>query len=352
MSEAMRVSGAPPRPQVDYLETQFERSIRARAPRARVAPRVDVRAVASVRKGAQLEAIGKRLDALLREAQGPYTVGGQSVRVTPAFRTRYGESAAQTAAYVRDIKRAVGPKAWRDIAMAAAHATGSRGSLANIKRVTQALLKSPRGEAIVAKFKDDSAKAVRNVMVEFGIGLDCRGYAVHGFLAARSVNGVAVPKAKYGFDAGMTPPHASRHLKGVDIAQARTGDLLRLLPDTQNGNRDHNVVVRSNEAQTAAAGNALRVAGRSVDPGPLRTPGGAPTRLRVLSVDSSWGNARRLPDGGYAPEPTWGGVERRVWVHNPTTGQWGRVSGGRVVETPLGPGNHQQARAYRAIGES
>ena len=352
MSEAMRVSGARPRPQVEGAEGRFERTTRTRAPGARMAPHIDVRSVASVTHSARLEAMGKHLDTLLREAQGPYSVSGISVRATPAFRTRHGESAAQTAAYVRDIQRAVGPKVWRDIAMAAAHATGSRGSLANIKRVTQALLESSRGKAVVAKFKDDPVKAVRSVMVEFGIGLDCRGYAVHGFLAARSVNGVAAPKAKYGFDAGMTPPHTSKRLKSVDIMQTRTGDLLRLLPDAENGHRDHNVVVRSKRTMSVAAQAPLKIEGRNIDPGPLRTPGGGATRLTLLSVDSAWGNARRLPDGSYAPEPTWGGVERRVWVHNPTTDKWGRVSGARIVETPLGPGNHKQARAYRAIGES
>lgn len=53
--------------------------------------------------------MGRKLDALLEQSRGPYSVGGKSVRVTPAFRSLHKNSANHPPeTYQLKIKSAVG----------------------------------------------------------------------------------------------------------------------------------------------------------------------------------------------------------------------------------------------------
>ncbi len=342
MSDPMRVAAARPRPVPEANEPRFERAVRRRAPGARLEAGVTAQGVASLARPSKQAAMGRRLDALLEQSRGPYSVGGKSVGVTPAFRSLYPGSAKYSPqTYLHKIRSEVGPSVWKQIAMSAAHATGSRGSLKDIQRVTQALIDSPLGKAELEGASKSPELAIRKLMKEHGIGLDCKGYALHGFLEARAENGVRPPNAKYGYPATDVQPHQSDKLKEVGIHAARTGDLIRLSPD---GGRDHNVIVRSKQDLVIPPGASLIALGKSPSAAFLKNPQGGPTNITMLTVDASWGDARS-EDGAV------GGVERRVWLRNESSGKWACLDRFGNFKTSDGPDGHKSAVVYRPKAE-
>ncbi|HMR05382.1 MAG TPA: hypothetical protein PKA88_06380 [Polyangiaceae bacterium] len=299
--------------------------------------------VASLSKPSKQAAMGRRLDALLEQSRGPYSVAGKSVGVTPAFRSLHPNSAQHSPqTYLHKIKSEVGPSVWKEIAMSAAHATGSRGSLKDIQRVTQALIDSPLGKKRLEGFaKQPPELAIRRLMKEHGIGLDCKGYALHGFLEARAENGVRPPNAKYGFGSTDVQPHVSNKLKELGIDSARTGDLIRLSPD---GGRDHNVIVRSKKDLVVAPGASLVALGKSPSAEFLKNPAGGPTKITMLTVDGAWGD-------GNSNDGAVGGVERRVWLRNESTGMWACLDRFGDFQISKGPADHESAVVYRPKAE-
>jgi hypothetical protein len=348
MSNVSGVSASRRRPEVDAQPASFERITRARAPGAqrgsetRLDPGVTAQGVASLSNPPRADAMGRRLDRLLEAAHGPYRVGDKNVRVTPAFRSLHQKSSPKSQqTYLYAIKKAVGPEVWKDIAMTAARATGSRGSLEDIRRVTQALIASDLGKQRLSGFsKQPPELAIRRLMKEHGIGLDCRGYAFHGILEARAENGVRPPKWKYGY-AEDAQPHQSPKLQKLTIDAARTGDLIRLSPDD---GRDHNVIVRKKSERVVAPGASLAELGKSPGAEFFKNRAGGPAKITVLIVDGSWG------DGGSADGAV-GGVERRVWFRNESSGQWACLDRFGNFDISKRIAGHESAAVYRPRGE-
>ncbi|MEZ4220064.1 MAG: hypothetical protein R3B13_03975 [Polyangiaceae bacterium] len=335
MTEPLGAAGSR-RTFVEAASPHFERTLRDRAPRPRQQTAPQSPGALQLAKAPRTERMGRRMDQLMEAMRTPYRVGGKTVRVSPAFRSLHpGSDTTPPQTYVLRIKRAVGDKTFGEIAMAAARATSSRGNLDDIRQVTQALIDSDVGKAKLGTTTARHDDAIRSLMKEHGIGLDCRGFALHSFMEARAENGVRPPNARYGFPQHDVTPHLGTKLKRASLDGARTGDLIRLSPD---GGRDHNVILRSKQTLSVPAGQSPNFLGRQASAGFLAQPGGGPAKILVLTVDASWG------DGG---DPSVGGVERRVWIRNEATGLWGRWDNEGQFRVSHGPHAHESATVYR-----
>ncbi|MBK7583813.1 MAG: hypothetical protein IPI67_26925 [Myxococcales bacterium] len=300
-------------------------------PLAQKAPSPEaVRALSRPSPEAQLRA---RLDRVMAEMHSPYQVDGREVKVAPHFHSLKGLTDEVIAADVVRIRKAVGPEKFKEIAMSAARATSSRGAAADVRKTVQAMLDA----GVHRRYgKVPLEQAIRRMMWDHRIGLDCRGYVGHAFLRSRGDGDKPASAERYGLDPS-TFQQPNNAFRKVRIQDARAGDWVHLNPD--KGGRDHNVIVRSN-ATRQLEGARLEVSGKQiprafVDDG---WPAGTKPTLRVMEVDSAWG-------GGETGES--GGVERRVWVQNEKSGLWGHWSPKGDFRVSAGPYDHELDAVYR-----
>lgn len=303
-------------------------------------------AVASLTKRSDPEAVGSRLDAIQRQMSAEYRIDGLTVRVTPAFRSLHGVTAAQQNAYLAAVKKRLGPERFAELAPHVLGATSTRGTPDDVRITTQALLDAGATDELLKERPDlPREKAVRLVMGAYGVGLDCRGYTLRAFLHSRGTGNQAARMDRY-FEKGageVVFQHENR-LRRVssDLSSARTGDIVRLKPDADG--RDHNVIVRSNELRRLPPTGELTVLGRQVPPEFVTNgaTGGVEPSVRVITVDSSWGG------GG---DPTLGGVRRTAWLYNEKSQEWGFWDRSGTFKTSSKPYHHDVDGVFRPRSE-
>lgn len=285
-------------------------------------------------------ALGRRLDDYLKRCTATYVVAGQPVRVTVPFRSRYGEDDAQTSAAVQEFKKAVGADRFSEIALAARRAISSRGTPEDVRLAAQALIDAGVvDEKLREKPGMSRAEALHKTMEDHKLGFDCRGYVYQAFLHARGTGSLpANRKAYFDRDVGDGQFHEMNSLRKFEsVAAARSGDILRLKPGKDG--RDHNLIVRSNELREVSRGGKVTVVGRDV-PESFVTAGWSKDekpRVRVITVDSSWGGT---------------GPRREVWLYNERTKTWGDWVGNTFRTSNAGPYGHEFGGVYRARSES
>lgn len=277
---------------------------------------------------ASSSSIGKRIDAFYKELSGPYIVDGKRLEVSPAFTSLYGST--NTRPQQEKIRRLLGP-AYARLANEVARAVGSRGSPSDIKKTVQALI-----DAGALPFGKPPAVAIRQLMEDCGIGLDCRGYVFRAFLFSRGTGDKSASGARFNMpDPGNFNFAATQGaLKRVSIGTARPGDIIRLKP---LGGRDHNVLVRSNRVETLPVGRRASVNGKEIPASFLARSDGKAVNVRVMELDSSWGN--RV------------GVARRVWIQNESSGEWGYWYSSGEFRTSPGPYEHELDGVFRPRSE-
>jgi hypothetical protein len=198
-----------------------------------------------------------------------------------------------------------------------------RGTPEQVRAVTQALLdagKLPPGDG-----KPASAGArVRKMMCDYGLGFDCAGYTQQAFLSAQGLT-----RAQAGFanpiTEGLFEPSSARFTR-VAPEKAHAGDIVVLAPPPGE-TYGHRAIVYDRRELTGAELQTLRCT-------PEDRATLAAGRVSVLEVDSSWGSGA---------QPDKGGVERRTWLYDASSGRWGTVEGGsaaRVRLSALPYGNH------------
>jgi hypothetical protein len=201
-----------------------------------------------------------------------------------------------------------------------------------LARATQALIDAGYLPARTSSGSKAPADRIRQLMFEFGVGLDCAGYVAPASLSARGITRAAARFAE--------PSNESLSgLPGQGFAQVhlldalRPGDIFVLAPNSGES-VGHRAIVRDAQPASPSEIEALR-SGWSL-------PGSAKTSDRWLRivVDSSWGN------GGSAQR---GGVERRIWWHDTTSGLWAWRSNGAAVVTS-DPYNHADWKVYTPAG--
>lgn len=282
-------------------------------------------------------ATSSRLNAFMHASAGPYTVRGAEVRVTPQFRMEGGFNRGGAAR----IEKAVGPEAWKKIALDAKWSTTGKGSLEAIRVTTQALIDSP---AFRKYAHLDAETAIRKMQWEFGIGLDCSGYVHQAFLFTRGSGEASAPSARYGL--GKVEDSGLQRLPGpffqrIEPAQARAGDAIVLVQGSDG--TGHKVIVHGRHA--IPAGTELHA--RAVE----ALGGGKDAKVHVITVDSSWG-------AGRGEDPHGGGVKRVEWIYDETSRKWGTLhrlpSGGVYVHpsSKSGPYDHVTHGVFRPKGES
>jgi hypothetical protein len=301
-------AGAPAIHHASELQKAEIRNARTElAPRATLSPSVQ-----RLANRPSDSALGARLDDLFRQMQGPYQVDGKTIAVPVAFRSLHGVSSKQQQDVVRAVEKEIGHERFAAIAMHVLGATSTRGTPEDVRVTTQALIDAGAAKKVIAANPGmPPERAVRVIMSAFGIGFDCRGYVLRAFLQSRGTGSLpAKAGAYFDKDAGNVVFQHESRLRRVsgDPAMARTGDIIHLKPDAEG--RDHNVIVRSNELRDVPSTGSVTVAGKRVPDGLLR----AGSKVRVLTVDSSWGGSGN---------PFLGGAERRVWLHDESTGRWG-----------------------------
>ncbi len=323
-----RGAAAPPAPRV--VETPGRSGLVA-AHRARTA---DVPAIASPGP-AQIQ---RRLDAFRDQMSGPYTVGGKQVHVPAGFRMEGGMNQTHAATYQAKISKVLPRDVYRKIALDVGVVVSGKGTPAQIRRVTQALIDSPAFKPYAAL---PPQQAVRHMAWQYGVGVDCSGYVHNAFLYARGTSGKPAPASRYALGSagtsGLQQPPAAIFRK-VPPGEARPGDVIKLSqgPDGTG----HKVIVVAND--TLAAGDP----GRDQIVTALRSEPGA--RIHIISVDSSWG-AGGKPDNG--------GVKQQMWAYDEGSRRWASVyqlSSGHFAafaSPKAGPYDHVLDGVYRPRSE-
>lgn len=261
----------------------------------------------------QRSEVQKRMDDFLASATPRYRVGGQEVRVTPAFRMLggYGPSPEKATAA---LKRALPPDLVRELGERLGVVAGGKGTPDEVRRVTQALVDAGHLDTAPGR---SPAERVRHLQFKFGVGMDCSGFSYQAHAAARG------RPRKLGLNEGIPAPRKSH-----DVRQASPGDLIVL-----GGDPGHKVAVYSK--------NSLPVGSP-----PPSFPGRAPVSpafmqggsVHVFEVDSSWGASGQAARGG---------VKREVWLYNEGTKIWAYFDGSGVFkESKKGAYDHSIVGLY------
>lgn len=275
--------------------------------------------------------IRQNLDVQYRAMSGPYMVAGTRVEVSAAFRMIDGYNPVSSAKAVALVHAAVPAKTYASLGPSLGYVTAGKGTPAQIRAVTQALIDSPAWK----KYQHISPveNAIRQLMWDHCIGADCSGYTHNAFLASRSAT-----SSRYSLgsplQSAIQQPPKSVFRKIEKPEEARSGDVLLLGPPPKD-TVGHKVIVY--DRQEVPTGSALHAAARKS----LGSTKDA--KLHVFVVDSSW---------GASGDPQQGGVERRRWIYDESTQKWGALeSRGIVQSTAKGPYDHPLQGIYRPTAE-
>ncbi len=298
--------------------------------------------------------MGGRIDAFKESFNSTYEVNGKPVQAMPHF--RIGDSPWGTGASGRpgrkgseavkeDLSKLIktGDKAhWNDKMKIAVHMVAyGRGSAEQIQMVTQSLIRS--GQFDQAK-KDhpglSDSDTIRMMQWDHGIGIDCAGYVQQAFLGVHGGT-----REKYGFkprigDENLMSLQGKGKFNEVKATDVKPGDLIALNP-TNSRDVGHTILVRDHYEM----GDFTRRMLYNNLPG-FASPG---DKVHVYTGDASWSGGT---DGNLN-----GGVQRRIFLYNETTGKWADVTpsatGGYDVSpsNSTGPYNHPMNGIYRPKGE-
>jgi hypothetical protein len=274
----------------------------------------------------------QRLDAFRMSLTGWYhTPSGDLAAVTP-FLMSPGQ-AKQRAFLANPTKQAELQKiaaraGLSSTALARVHC--GRGTPDEIHRLTQALIDaSPRDT------KWDPY-AVRQLMFDNAIGLDCAGYTQQAYLYATSRTA-----AQAGFDTltneSLSGLSGRGYARTAAIADVRPGDIIVFHPPPQfRGEPGHRAIVYDQRVATVDDMKTLLSSAQ----GQHFAVGGP---IRVLEMDSSYGS------GGTS---TAGGVQRQAWLYNERTRQWATLNGsGSRIEVAASLYWHPLEGIYRKKGD-
>ncbi len=308
--------------QASYLQTHPRRTLLMSHPGA-------LSALETGGNGSQ--SIQGRIDAYHRRALGPYQVDGRTLEVPAQFHMNGGFRGTKSIDASRSELLAIAQKKRLGASMVA-EALSGRANPEEITRLTQALIdahKLPPGS------DGELPARIRQMQWDYGIGIDCAGYAVGAFLESRGETN----RARFGFkskdDEDLTGLPKNPHFRAVDPSAARPGDLVVLASPVRNG-PGHNAIVRSHDIPDARGIAALKAKGW---PDKVLTRG----RVHFFEVDSSWGAGET---GG-----AWGGVQRKVWLYNEGTKVWAYEHPSLGPVDSDGPYGHPLTGFFRAKEE-
>lgn len=252
-------------------------------------------------------AIQTRLDAFLAAATPTYHTPEGDVSVAAPFRIRRGFTVHE--ADVVQPNQSVLHAVAKSIGMTEGEITviqAGRATPAQIRRLTQGLVDSGKLPLPGKDTPAPLAGRLRQMMFDFGIGLDCAGYVRQAFVASHpDVSGVSLRAPVNESLSGL----AARGFFRLPLSQARTGDIIVLNPPSPR-EYGHTLIVHDARPATLADREQLKDLAQTDDK--VRRIQGS-DRLSVLVVDSSWGS------WGSALR---GGASRQTWFQDARSGQW------------------------------
>lgn len=293
-----------------------------------------------------------RVDSYMQSFHQEYTLpDGTKARATPHFRmtsgasgppgrTGFPEVRADLQKLIQNHDKGLpkdqqlwNPQMYESIKMVAA----GKGTSEQVKMVTDALIKS--GEFDKAKKAHpglSDAETIRMMQWDHGVGIDCAGYVSQAFVGVHGGT-----NKKYGLqvtnDENLMYLKGNKHFTQVKPDQIKPGDLIALDPPKKN-DVGHTVLVRSHRVATPEERNHFV----HMDDGFEKRS----DKIHVYEVDASWGAG--------ASGKLEGGVQRRVFLYNETTGKWGEAGppdkdGDFEVKssTTNGPYDHPMNGIYR-----
>lgn len=272
----------------------------------------------------QARAVQRRLQEFLRSAEVQVRLpkGGSAEAPIP-FRmiskkmTFYPSSDVA----MERLKGALPDKDFRAVAPSLDRVLAGKGTPQEIRRITQLLVDNDQLDGFRMQAKGDDALALRQMMHNFGLGLDCSGYSHQAICHAK---GLPLSQKREGLPPGAREVDRNGAFKG--LLKAEPGDWVQL------------GIVRD-------AGHKVVVSEHRVYPrGPL--PGGIPADfakggpLHVYRVQSSW--------GGGESKGVHGGVQERTWAYNESTNKWASMNQGGSFTISDRPYDHPVDGVYRA----
>jgi len=247
-------------------------------------------------------AVQAKLDGLRDAFSGPYTVGGASIPARPMFRMTTHEVPRKMSAEVQSLGLRAGVRFPME-----AHYGQCRPQ--DLVKMTQALIDAGR----LPPPPGDVASRIRRMQWDYGIGVDCAGYAKQALLAT-SPRPLPLRGAGAESFRDLDGARAGAFVR-LPIETARPGDLVTLDP-MPGEHWGHNVIVYSHVVKNG---------------------------VHVLEVDSSWGA------GAHGSEQ--GGFRRDTWTYDATTKTWGSYAPGTtppvLVTSGDGPAGDRYHGTYR-----
>lgn len=334
--ETPRVRSAPPRMHEQTLEHHIDRqaassdyvaflsNVSRSSSGANMLGAAAAAAVAPLTDADRDAAVQAKLDAVREAFSGPYLVAGEQVRAQPMFRMT-------THVVSRQMEAAVDSLGTRAGVRAPITARFGQPTPRDLVKITQALIDAGR----LPPGTGDLATRIRRMQWDYGIGVDCAGYAKQALIACSARAPQTYPAGSESFR-DLDTTRASSFAR-VPIEKARPGDLVTL-DSFEVGGWGHNVVVYSHVTADAACRAKLGEKGEAV-----REFLASPGPHHVFHVDSSWGAGT---DGAEC-----GGYRRDTWLYDATSKTWGSfepgVSPPAFVVSTLGPADDKMHGAYR-----
>lgn len=278
-------------------------------------------------------AVQRRLDAYYAAAQPTYHTPEGDAQVSTPFRMPAGYSPHEADvvqpndAELRVVAKSVGLSDGEVTSIKC-----GRSTLGQVRLLTQGLIDagklpaSERGEPLAAR--------IRQMMFDYGIGMDCADYVRQAFIAAHPGASSAQWRAPGKEDlSGL----ANRGFVRLPMSNVQVGDLIVLKPPTPR-EYGHTVIVRDVRQPTAADRELLEHVVLPIAEA-IRNPEGS--RIRVFDLDSSWGC------GGHAAN---GGVERKTFYEDLVTGQWFSFPDKKSIQFSISLYGHEVEGVYRLAG--
>jgi cell wall-associated NlpC family hydrolase len=284
--------------------------------------------------------VQQRLDGFRSQAIATYHTPSGDLRVAAPFRMSGQPVAPDNLRSVAEVSAHLGLSE-----VDVARLQAGRGTPEHVQRVTQALIDAGRMPPASDTAPSIGAR-IRLMMYEHGVGFDCAGYVAQAFFASRSIDRAHSQLRDQAPENDQLRDLQSRGFVRVGLDATRPGDIVVLGKPPTDG-YGHRVIVyaarnATEDDRAAIRRLVLEHTPKSYAQRDLLKRLADSASLRVLVVDSSWGNNA---------DPQRGGVERKIWWHSQATGQWAGTDRDGAPVMTAGPYNHPVEGAYRPRNE-
>jgi hypothetical protein len=273
-----------------------------------------------------------RLDAFLQDATPSYTVDGTSVPVPIPFRMTVDVRKLEKNNQWRTHEAVVTNNSMELRAAAASvglvgdrHLSllrSGRATPEDVRKVTQALIDRGRLPPADKNTMPDPISRVRQMMFDYGLGLDCASYTQQAFLASRELQREQTHLKADIMNEDLT--NLSREgFQQVPIDDAQPGDILVLDPPPKSDQPGHTLMVYDRRDATADEIKELR-----------RLPGFDKGQITAYTLDSSYGSDATAQKGG---------VMRQLWWRNDDSKSWARGNLTKLEECEVSPADTKHA---------